>query len=62
MNHLPTAILFDLDDTIIRAYAKPVEAWGRLLSRYREALEGGVPNADVEAVRDAILASANAFW
>ena len=62
MKHLPTAILFDLDDTIIRAYAKPAEAWGRLLSGYREALEGGVPGADVDAVRDAILASANAFW
>ena len=62
MNHLPAAILFDLDDTIIRAYAKPIEAWGRLLSCYREALEGGVPGAGVEAVRDAILASANVFW
>jgi putative hydrolase of the HAD superfamily len=62
MDHLPTAILFDLDDTIIRAYAKPLEAWGRLLSRYRATLEGGVPGADVDAVRDAILASAGAFW
>lgn len=62
MKHLPAAILFDLDDTIIRAYAKPVEAWGRLLSRYREALEGGAPGTDVGAVRDAILASAHAFW
>jgi putative hydrolase of the HAD superfamily len=59
---LPAAILFDLDDTIIRAYAKPVEAWGRLLSRYRITLEGGVPGVDVDAVRDAILVSANAFW
>ena len=59
---LPAAILFDLDDTIIRAYAKPVEAWGRLLSRYRTALQRGVPGGDVDAVRDAILASANAFW
>lgn len=62
MNHLPPAILFDLDDTIIRAYAKPVEAWGRLLLRYREALEGGVPGASVESVRDAIVASASVFW
>ncbi len=62
MKHLPAAILFDLDDTIIRAYANPVEAWGRLLSGYRETLEGGLPGADVEAVRDAILASAKAFW
>ncbi|MBM3622784.1 MAG: HAD family hydrolase [Alphaproteobacteria bacterium] len=62
MKHLPVAILFDLDDTIIRAYAKPVEAWGRLLSRHRDALEGSVPGADLDAVRDAILASANAFW
>lgn len=62
MNHLPAAILFDLDDTIIRAYARPGEAWGRLLSRYRETLECGVPGADVAAIRDAILASAGAFW
>ncbi len=62
MKHLPAAILFDLDDTIIRAYANPVEAWGRLLSRFRETLEGGVPGADVLAVREAILASARSFW
>jgi putative hydrolase of the HAD superfamily len=62
MKHLPAAILFDLDDTIIRAYAKPVEAWGRLLTRYREALAGGVPGTDLDVVRDAILASASAFW
>lgn len=59
---LPAAILFDLDDTIIRAYAKPVEAWSRLLSRYHAVLEGGVPGADIDAVRDAILVSASAFW
>ncbi|MBX3499632.1 MAG: HAD family hydrolase [Alphaproteobacteria bacterium] len=62
MKHLPAAILFDLDDTIIRAYARPVEAWGRLLARYRDTLANGVPGADVDAVRDAIVASANAFW
>lgn len=62
MNHLPAAILFDLDDTIIRAYAKPTEAWGRLLTRYREPLQGGVPGAEVDAVRDAILASSSVFW
>jgi putative hydrolase of the HAD superfamily len=28
---LPRAILFDLDDTLIRAYAQPDEAWRRLL-------------------------------
>jgi len=27
---LPRAILFDLDDTLIRAYAQPEEAWRRL--------------------------------
>ena len=62
MKHLPAAILFDLDDTIIRAYAKPVEAWGRLLSGYRTPLEAALPGIDVETVRDAILASARAFW
>ena len=31
MAELPRAILFDLDDTLIRAYAQPEEAWTRLL-------------------------------
>ena len=30
MPDLPRAILFDLDDTLIRAYAQPEEAWARL--------------------------------
>ena len=29
MAALPKAILFDLDDTLIRAYAQPEEAWTR---------------------------------
>ena len=31
MPALPKAVLFDLDDTLIRAYAQPAEAWTRLL-------------------------------
>ena len=31
---LPRAILFDLDDTLIRAYAQPEEAWRRLLGSF----------------------------
>jgi len=57
---LPTAILFDLDDTIIQAYAKPDEAWQRLLQRFAGELGDG---ADALArTRRAILDEARAFW
>lgn len=57
---LPTAILFDLDDTIIQAYAKPEEAWQRLLQRFADALGDG---PDVMArTRRAILDEARTFW
>ena len=36
---LPRAILFDLDDTLIRAYAQPEEAWTRLMGPRGIALD-----------------------
>src|SRR5262245_1767337 len=58
---LPAAILFDLDDTIIQAYAKPEEAWWRLLESFREPLGAADPESLAE-VRGAILEEARAFW
>ena len=39
MPALPRAILFDLDDTLIRAYAQPEEAWTRLLHIFAAHLD-----------------------
>ncbi len=59
---LPAAILFDLDDTIIHAYAKPEEAWWRLLERFREPLEAGADPDFLADVHRAVLNEARAFW
>jgi putative hydrolase of the HAD superfamily len=62
MPALPAAILFDLDDTIIQAYAKPEEAWARLLSRFRDTF-GDPADADAMAtVQRAILDESRGFW
>ena len=45
MATLPRAILFDLDDTLIRAYAQPEEAWTRLLHFFAMAALVIVPLA-----------------
>ena len=58
---LPRAILFDLDDTLIRAYAQPEEAWGRLLSTFAEPLGTSDPQT-LDRVRVAIMEEAKAFW
>jgi putative hydrolase of the HAD superfamily len=58
---LPHAILFDLDDTLIRAYAQPEEAWRRLLHYFSAHLEAHDAPA-VEAVRVAIMEESRAFW
>src|SRR6186997_445754 len=58
---LPRAILFDLDDTLIRAYAQPEEAWRRLLGTFAEPLEA--PDAPaIERVRVAVMDEARTFW
>jgi putative hydrolase of the HAD superfamily len=58
---LPRAILFDLDDTLIRAYAQPEEAWRRLLHVFAAHLDAHDPPA-IERVRVAIMEEARAFW
>jgi len=58
---LPKAILFDLDDTLIRAYAQPEEAWTRLLHVFAAHLDAHEPAA-IEQVRVAIMEEARAFW
>jgi len=61
MQALPRAILFDLDDTLIRAYAQPEEAWTRLLHIFSAHLDAHDP-ASIERVRAAIMGEAKAFW
>jgi putative hydrolase of the HAD superfamily len=58
---LPRAILFDLDDTLIRAYAQPEEAWRRLLRVFAAHLDAADDGA-IEGVRIAIMDEARAFW
>jgi putative hydrolase of the HAD superfamily len=61
MAALPRAILFDLDDTLIRAYAQPEEAWTRLLHFFAAHLEAHDAQT-IERVRLAIMEEARAFW
>ncbi len=61
MPTLPRAILFDLDDTLIRAYAQPEEAWRRLLHVFAPHLDAH-DEAAIERVRAAIMDEARAFW
>lgn len=55
---LPTAIFFDMDDTLLDAYAKPLDAWRRLLGQHAGLL-GAVAIEDLLA---AILAHSRPFW
>ena len=61
MPGLPRAILFDLDDTLIRAYAQPEEAWTRLLHIFAVELDAH-DAAAIERVRKAVMEEARAFW
>ncbi|MBM3648416.1 MAG: HAD family hydrolase [Alphaproteobacteria bacterium] len=58
---LPRAILFDLDDTLIRAYAQPEEAWRRLLGQFAAPLAAHDAPA-VERVRVAVMDEARSLW
>ena len=58
---LPRAILFDLDDTLIRAYAQPEDAWRRLLHVFSAHLDAHDFSA-LEKVRIAIMEESRAFW
>src|ERR1051325_2509496 len=60
MPALPKAILFDLDDTLIRAYAQPEEAWTRLLHVFAVHLDA--PDAAaIERARAAAMDAPRAF-
>ena len=58
---LPRALLFDLDDTLIRAYAQPEEAWTRLLKVFAVELDAH-DDASIERVRIAAMDEARVFW
>ena len=58
---LPKAILFDLDDTLIRAYAQPEEAWTRLLHVFAAHLDAHDPDS-IDRIRVAVMEEARAFW
>jgi len=58
---LPRAILFDLDDTLIRAYARPDDAWHRLLSMFAAHLDAH-DEPSIERVRIAVMEEARTFW
>ncbi len=55
---LPTAILFDLDDTLISAYGQPRAAWETVVAEFTNDL---TPLTEGEAV-DAITTFALEFW
>jgi putative hydrolase of the HAD superfamily len=58
MKHLPRAILFDLDDTIISAYGRPEAAWVRVAEQFASTLAPLQPSL----VAAAITAYAREFW
>ena len=58
MPRLPRAILFDLDDTIIRAYGRSDRAWAAVIGEFAPML---APLNDGQ-VLGAILQSARTFW
>ena len=55
---LPRAILFDLDDTIISAYGRPLVAWGKVAREFAPQLGP----LDPQHVAAGIAAGARAFW
>jgi len=58
MNHLPRAILFDLDDTIVSAYSRPQAAWTAVAGELAKAIAPLTPTEAAEA----ITAYAQEFW
>ncbi|MEQ9143407.1 MAG: HAD-IA family hydrolase [Parvibaculaceae bacterium] len=56
--HLPTAILFDLDDTLISAYGQPRIAWEKVIAGFAQDISPLTPEDAVEA----ISAFALEFW
>ena len=58
MARLPTAVLFDLDDTIIQAYGRADLAWSAVLAEFA----GAIAPLKEAVVLAAILQSATSFW
>lgn len=58
MTDLPQAILFDLDDTIISAYARPEAAWLVVVEEFTDRL---TPLSPI-AVSDAVIAESRIAW
>jgi len=58
MTRLPRAIMFDLDDTLIHAYARPEAAWLAVAEELAGAIAPLVPSEAAAAV----AAYARAFW
>jgi len=55
---LPRAMLIDMDDTILSAYARPELAWNAIATEFADELKPLPPGE----VADALLASARTFW
>jgi putative hydrolase of the HAD superfamily len=58
---LPRAVLFDLDDTLIRAYARPDDAWRRLLGVFAAHLDAHDAPA-LERVLVVLLEETRSLW
>lgn len=56
--HLPTAILFDLDDTLISAYGQPRNAWEKVIAEFGEDLSPLPKDQAIETISDFALE----FW
>jgi putative hydrolase of the HAD superfamily len=56
--NLPRAILFDLDDTIISAYGRPLVAWGKVAREFATQIAPSNP----QDIATAIAAAAKTFW
>jgi len=52
MLNLPTAILFDLDDTILAAFGQAADQWQRVVAEFADRLEPHPPADIVAAVQD----------
>lgn len=58
VTELPRAMLIDMDDTILSAYARPELAWNTIATEFADELKPLAPSE----VADALLASARTFW
>ena len=52
MPNLPTAILFDLDDTILAAFGQSAGQWQRVVDEFAAHIEPHEPQAVLDAIQD----------